>query len=397
MNLSSIRFPSIPGEYVVLSSAYFFYFGILGVFTPFLGLFLDHRGYNSLDIGYLLATLMATRIIGPPLWASWADKTGKKLAIIRLGTALAFVSAAGSLLTTGYWALALALSLFSLFWTAILPQLEVMTFNVVKQDTGIYSRIRSLGSIGYIALVLLAGALIEQYSPEIFPATLAVLLVLLYVSFTGFSQPKVSTTTEAEVGSSFWRKLTTPGFMLFFLAIFLLQVSFGPFYGFFTLYTKSLGYSATESGMIISVGVIAEIFIFIVAGKFISAVGIKRVLILSLFLTALRWFVVARYGENWLLLSGVQLLHAASFGLVHAASIKFINQYFDENQKSRGQAIYIGGAYSGGGALGALISGYLWMDGAGAMNSFLFAAGASAAAGIVAMLIPTAMLNNERE
>ena len=35
--------------------AYFTYFGVLGIFVPYFGLFLDGRGLNSADIGLLLA------------------------------------------------------------------------------------------------------------------------------------------------------------------------------------------------------------------------------------------------------------------------------------------------------------------------------------------------------
>ena len=37
------------------------------------------RGFNSRQIGELLAIFTATKIIGPSFWAFFADKTGKQL------------------------------------------------------------------------------------------------------------------------------------------------------------------------------------------------------------------------------------------------------------------------------------------------------------------------------
>ncbi|MDZ7903685.1 MAG: MFS transporter [Rheinheimera sp.] len=53
-----------------LAFAYLAYFGVLGVFVPYIGLYLDSRGLNSHDIGLLLAIVTGMRIIGPSLWGA---------------------------------------------------------------------------------------------------------------------------------------------------------------------------------------------------------------------------------------------------------------------------------------------------------------------------------------
>ena len=58
-----------------LCACYFFFFSILGIMVPYLGVFFDSRGFDAQEIGFLLAILMGTRIIAPNLWAIVADKT----------------------------------------------------------------------------------------------------------------------------------------------------------------------------------------------------------------------------------------------------------------------------------------------------------------------------------
>ena len=111
-----------------LALAYFTYFGVLGIFVPYLGLFLDGRGFDSRQIGLMLAIVTATRIIGPAIWAGLAERSSKPLVVMQLGAVLACIGWLGSFINGGFGLLLAALALFSFFWTAILPQLEVSTF-----------------------------------------------------------------------------------------------------------------------------------------------------------------------------------------------------------------------------------------------------------------------------
>lgn len=368
---------------LLLSSTYFLYFGILGVLTPFLSLFLDYRDFNSVQIGQALAVITATRIIAPSLWASWADRTGKQARVIRLGSGAGAVFVLLSAFSEAPLEIVLSLAMLSLFWTGILPQLEVITNHTVNNSTLLYSRIRSGGSIGFIALVVITGQLFDVFSAKVFPWVLfALMCLLLWCGFL-LKDPEYSSKEQQRPPKGFKQELFAWPFILFFVAMFFLQMSFGPFYAFFSLFIKQLGYSSFMVGVFISIGVIAEIVMFMWVSKVISTLGVYYAILGSLVLTALRWLCVALYGENSVVLIISQLTHAASFALVHASAIAFINGHFHSKNRGKAQAIYIGGAYSGGGALGALISGYLWADGTGAEQTFIFGAFSAAFAAII--------------
>ena len=55
-----------------------------------------------------------------------------------------------------------------------------------------------------------------------------------------------------------------------------------------------------------------------------------------------------------------QLLHAASYGLFHAAAIHLIDEYFPGSIQGRGQALFASISFGLGGSLGSLVSGYTW-------------------------------------
>lgn len=379
--------------FVRSSFSYFWYFGLLGLIIPFLPLYLDGKGFSSSEIGEILAIFMATKIVGPALWALLADKTGKQLGIIRLGAFLACAFFTFLFWLNDYWPIVFCLSIFSLFWTAILPQLEVMTLNSIKQSPKIYARIRLWGSIGFIFVAVIAGEVIEQFSSEAFTFLGFIILFGLFLSTLWIKQSKIKKSQITKV-SSIKYKLLNISFGAFFLSGILLQLSFGPYYSFFALYLRDLQYPAYAVGLLTSLGVLAEITIFIYAGKIFKYFSVKSILIFSFIITSFRWYLMGHLGDVMIVMILSQLIHAASFGLYHSASIQFIQQHFDPSQQNRGQAIYIGGVYGLGGALGAYLAGTLWLDGVGATSAFDMAMVAAFIGSILVLFIKSNIKTN---
>lgn len=367
--------------------AYFTYFGVLGIFVPYFGLFLDGRGLSSADIGLLLAIVTASRIVGPTVWALIAERSGKPLTVMRLGALLAAIGWLSSFADYGFWPLLIGFALFSFFWTAILPQLEVATFAFVNDDTRAYSRIRTSGSVGYIMLVMLGGWLFERYGSEFLPLSALLFLLLLLTSL--FLLPKVNVNAELSSEPVRFSKLIKNSVLLrFMLAALLLQMSFGPFYGFFTLYSRDLGYSGTQTGLFIGLSIAAEIAAFYFAGNLMRNRSYRVLLSVCYGLTVLRWTLLATVADNVWLLCFSMLLHAGSFAIAHSCAMQFIQQFFPKKLRSRGQALYAGVIFGGGGAIGAYFSGLIWQNGSGASLAFMIAALLALAATLLALTLP---------
>lgn len=340
---------------------------------PYLGVFLDGRGFNSTEIGELFALITIARIAGPNLWALLADKSGQALKVLQLGAFLTFATFCLAFVTQGFWALTISFALMMMFWTAILPQIEGLTLNCVSGNASRYGRLRLWGSIGYILLTILTGKMIDIFSSDA-PLTVgAIVLFGLFLVTLFLVEPKVEQSADHHHGS-IWLKINTPIFYAFLLSAILLQLSFGPYYGFFALYVLELGYSGQATGWLIGLGVLAEVIIFLQAGKLIKKFGVKWILIISLLLTALRWFLIGFAANQPVILILSQVLHAFSFGMTHAASMHFIHHYFGQKFQSQGQAIYISAAFGIGGAIGSYGAGRFWQQGQGAELTFFLAA-----------------------
>lgn len=377
---------------LLLAFTYFCYFGQVGVIIPYLGVFLDGRGFSSVEIGQLTAFITLARIIGPHLWANFSDKSGKNLRMLRLGCLLSLSCFTVVFGLESFWALSICIGLMMMFVSAILPQIEVLTLACVNGQGSRYGRIRLWGSIGYILLTIATGTLIDHYSSEAPVYITSFILLILFLSTLLLSEPH-KTTGYISQKASIWPKLRAPIFVCFISSALLLQISFGPYYSFFALYAKDLGYSGQATGWLIATGVIVEIGIFIVAGGLIKRFGVKNLLLFSIGLTSVRWALLAYCADQLVFLLFSQMLHAFSFGLTHAASIFFIHHYFGKIFQSRGQAIYISIAFGVGGAIGGYIAGDLWQQGVGSEVTFLFASCSALIAAICLLPIASKRMN----
>jgi MFS transporter, PPP family, 3-phenylpropionic acid transporter len=360
---------------VKLAFFYFVYFALLGLLAPYLGLYLEAEGFSAVEIAELSALMMATKIIAPNVWGAVADRYQNRMRLVRIG---AFATLVGYLLflrANGFWFYALAIVVFSFFWNAILPQFEVVTLHSLAEQRDRYSRIRLWGSLGFIVSVSGLGAWFDVFGLHWFPwLTLAVVAIIAAASLMAFSEP-VLALPEPGQASRFWRRCMTPAIRTFFLITFLLQCSHGAYYTYFSLYLAQLGYGEITIGALWSLGVLAEVVLFIYMHRWLGFSSVRTIMLWALSLTLLRWLLIAGFADSLLVLVFAQLLHALSFGAMHAVSIHFVHQMFAPEHQGRAQALYSSVGFGAGGAAGALCSGWLFLYVQNYAASFLLCAG----------------------
>src|SRR5258706_134248 len=97
-------------------------------------------------------------------------------------------------------------------------------------------------------------------------------------------------------------------------------------------------------------------------------------LMLASFGCAIVRFLAIGWGAAYLwILLVAQLLHAATFGAFHAASVAAVHRVFPAHAQSRGQTLFSSISYGAGGAAGALFAGWGW-EAAGPGLAFSLAA-----------------------
>jgi len=357
--------------YWQLSGVYWFYFAVLGALIPFVGLYLEALGFNTAEIGELIAVIMATKIIAPNMWGWLVDRGSNRLLIIRLGALLSVLFFTGIFLSHHYWWLFIVFLAFSFFWNAILPQFEALTLNHLGDDHHRYSLIRLWGSIGFIVTVVVLGWLFNHISIENLPWFIFFLLSGIFFSMF-FVKDKNSSHHHLE-HEPLRKLLCKQEIVALFVVCFLVQVSHGPYYSFFSIYAAENHYSNSYIGFLWAVGVMSEVVAFTLLPKWIEKFGLRKLLLFSLLTGTLRWIVIAYFIDVPWLLTINQIFHASTFGIYHVVVIALVHQYFVGRNQGMGQSLYSSLSFGLGGAVGSLYAGYTW-ELSGPVTTYMVAA-----------------------
>ena len=355
-----------------LSGFYFFYFAFVGVSSPYFGQYLQHLGFSAFDIALLVSQMQVMRIVAPNLWGWLADHGGRRLGIIRLSSVMASLVVVSFYFVSGFWGWWVALGAMSFFWSASLPLFESLTLDKLKVLGGDYSRVRLWGSVGFIVTVSSAGWLLDRLPIDSIRGMLLAMLVGIMIFALLARDPFAR--HAAPIRQPLWPVLKTRRVAALLGACFAMSAAHGAFYLFFSIYLAGLGYSQTAIGLLWSLGVLAEIGVFVYMAPIFRCFSTRDIL-LACFAAAVLRFLLTAWCAEWLFcLIFAQLLHALSFGACHSAAIQSVNRWFPAGCQGRGQALYSSLSFGAGGLLGGLIAGAIW-DAAGGAIAYTTSAG----------------------
>ena len=261
-------------------------------------------------------------------------------------------------MTDSFFGTALVVASFSFFWNGQIGQFESITLSRISNDTSRYGGIRAWGSIGFIVSVLALGFFINMSGINYLPVFMIVILLLIGLS--SLIVNKSDRVVSRNENTSFLNDFLKPNTIFFFVTCFLLQVSHGPYYTFFSIYLTDIGYSEFQISSLWALAVFAELILFLFMFKVQKFFSLKSILAISLIFSMIRWLLIFLYPTNFLMIIIAQLFHAFSFGSFHAAAVQWVSKSFATNNQGQGQAFYSAIGFGAGGAMGALLSGFIW-------------------------------------
>jgi len=352
------------------STFYFFYYTTIGVMIPYWSLFLQHRGFSATEIGQLMAMFLVTKLFAPNVWASIADKitarNGSSFGLLRFASLITVCIYCLMYWADGFFATAMVMLGFCVFWNASLPQLEAATLNHLQDRRDQYGRIRLWGSVGFIVMVQGLGVVMDYTGPEaILPAGGIALLSVFLASFmlrdTGAKcdDPVVK---ENDISNDSFLKLINKNVIFLLALCVLMQVSHAPWHTFFSIYLEEYGYTKSTIGALWSIGVIFEIMVFIIGYRLLQRYRLAYLLSFTFLIAAIRWIMVSAFPESGWLILITQIMHSMTYGLYHSVMIKLIDRIFQGRYQIRGQALYSSLTFGLGGAIGSFFSGYIWTN-----------------------------------
>ncbi|MDZ7831364.1 MAG: MFS transporter [Desulfobacterales bacterium] len=362
----------------ILAPQYFLYFGILGIYLPYFNLYCYHLDFTGFQIGVLSAIRTFATALFPLLWGALADRFLIRRPIYLFCALISAGVWSFYLLTTDFYAMLAITAFYGIFHAPLISFLESFSMDLLGKEKNSYGRLRAWGSISFILTVIIVGRAIEASSTHIILVLILAGKLMFFMIAARTPAPASSRQTTFSAGA---RALLSKQVILFLTAAFLMLLSHGTYYGFFSIHLENLGYKGTFIGIAWALASIAEIFVMINSERIFRRFSYEYVLILSFAVAGLRWLVMF-FAASAVLILLTQLLHAFTYGAFHVASILYIDKLTPSEAKTLGQAVNNAVTYGLGIMLGFFINGYLF-DIIGAQSLFAVSGGLAILGGVL--------------
>ncbi|MBW2434490.1 MAG: MFS transporter [Deltaproteobacteria bacterium] len=347
---------SKPTDRLVIGSQYFLYFGVLGMYLPFFNLYCYHLGFSGLNIGILSAVRSVAMVFFPLIWGTLADRLGARRSIYILCSFCSALIWMQYLFTVDFGTMLAITIVYGTFYAPIISFLEAFTMDILGKEKKSYGHLRVWGSISFITVVLVLGKIIDLYSIEIIVVLILAGLLMFALMSTRIPATRPLKRTRLSKGA---KSLLDVRVLVFLFCAFLMLVSHGAYYGFFSIHLENLGYGSTFIGLAWAFASAAEILVMIRSEQIFQRFSLESVLIFSFMVAALRWFVLF-WGQSAAVILASQVLHAITYGTFHIASILYIDRLTPDKAKTLGQAANNALSYGLGLMVGFFFNGYIY-------------------------------------
>lgn len=359
----------------MLALVWFFLLGGLGVWFPFVSLYLtENAGLSGVQVGWVIALLPLGGMLAQPLWGQLADRSGARtrvLAVLALGAAGGYALVGEA---RGFGAIAASVAVLALFAPALIPMTFSVTLALARdsaaREVGLT---RACGTLGFLVTVVAFPLLLHrvQQARDLVPGASSsvsepgleimfpISAVLVAVGgLLALALPRGGAEGLRAKGGD-WRLLLRHGpyrrvllfGMLAFLALQGPQV-------FFPVFVRSLGGSVDDVSRMWILMLSLEIPLIAWSGLTLRRVGARGLLGIGVAAGALRWLVCGLAPDlAWVW--PVQVLHGVVVaGLVIGGPL-YVEAVVPERLRSTGQGLYATAGVSVGGICSNLSSGWL--------------------------------------
>jgi len=296
---------------------YLLLFAVVGAYLPYMPVYLNELGIADWQIGWISGVYGLAVIIMPAVVAHIADRNVSNKVLIGVGYSLAALCL-GALAAVSAWAhtggatdsrydlftVLLVLSLlFSMAYTPMFSQLDGLTFATFHAaegagvDTPRYHRLRLWGSWGFM-LPSFALYLLMQFTEA--TSVWAIVVAAGCAGVAVLSAPFLPPTEREEKDPSAgmpsaeaFRVLSKPPTVHLVIPLVLLFLAISVFYAFYSRQLQELAIDRKWIGLIVNIGVVAEVLLIMKADTLLRAIGLRGVVILGAVGMAVRMGLLA--------------------------------------------------------------------------------------------------------
>jgi PPP family 3-phenylpropionic acid transporter len=357
----------------------------LGAIGPYLAITLANAGVGARVVALLMGVGPLFRLLFGPFTGWIADRFHAETRVLR---AAAFMAAAGAFVVAfagvGPAGAPLAIVgtiVLSMGRVAIIPSIDGAILKALGPRSIRYGRIRSWGSLGYLAAAILAPLVVVRGSPLFLGVVLSTLLFAATCVL-----PRLPAGAPVAVGPALRALGASPDFRWILLAAALHYAPIGTYDLYFAVYVQELGLPLWATGVAVGLGVGLEVVVLWLGQPILERWRAESILRFTALLGVPRWLGTALLPWPWLVVV-LQVIHGVSFGAFWLAVVALLAKRAPAQIQTSAQTL-LSAAVGGLGSLLAAAGGGLVLAQAGGRTMFLADAAVAVLATFAAWRVP---------
>jgi PPP family 3-phenylpropionic acid transporter len=339
---------------------YLLVYAIVGAYMPYLPVFLgEDLGMPDWQIGWATGAYGLSVLLAPPVITALADRRVPGRTLIGGAYALAALALAGLALADEFFAVLALVLAFSMTYTPLFSLVDGLTFSAIAaagERAPPYDRIRLWGSVGFmlpafvLLLVLHAGA-----GGRAAIATAAVFAAVAALASPGLPRLAPEPRVAGDRGAA-WTVLRAPQTRALLLPLALLFASISTFYAFYGRLVIAVGIDPAWVGMVMNLGVLAELPFMLAAGALLRRFSLRTLLLAGAAALAVRMVLLAL--AHPVLTVASQVLHGPAVVALYLLPPMYLNFRAPPGLRNSVQGLYAMVCFGVARLLGSVAGGY---------------------------------------
>lgn len=343
-----------------IAAYYFFYYGAIGTFIPYIALHYQRIGLGGEQIGLLTALAPAVLLIAGPLWGAIGDRFNLHRHLLPIATLGAVLPAVLMAFTDSLAGLIFLTVTQAFFSTAIGPLADSAALEISSATRVPFGQLRIGGSIGFMVISVATGWLLVHVStPYLFFAYAACMIIAALVAMP---LPARRHYWNAPIWDGLGLLIRQPSFAVFLAVALLVGASAMAVGNFFPLHIAAIGGDASVIGIAGAIGALSELPILYNSDKVLRRMGgLWAGMATGVAVYAVRWWLLSLMTSPALIMA-LQLSHSISFGLYLISSVAYADSLAPEGLAATAQSLLVAASFGLGAMIGSLGGGVLYAN-----------------------------------
>jgi MFS transporter, PPP family, 3-phenylpropionic acid transporter len=356
------------------------YLGV-GVYFPYLALYLLRREMSGAELGILLAVVPLVSIIAQPVWCVIGDVYNIRRALLSLASLALAVSTGAFFMGSGFPWLLFCMILVSAVSAPLGALGTALTLEYLETQgqQHEYGLLRLWGSIGFsISALLMGGLFIGQFLP-----LLPLVYGLLNACTAGlvWTLPKNRPHAARDEKGTRPRMVVQPEILLMGVAALVIGATLSIGQQYLSVFLADIQASGWLIGGATALQAIAEVPLMAGLPRFVRRWGLTMGVMVGVVLLPLRWLILAIVVDPiWAL--PAQVLHSTAIVSLYVAGVLLLDSHFEKQWRATVQGLYAVALNGLGPTIGLMIAGSIY-EGFGSRSLWVVNMGVALVGGLI--------------